>query len=399
MTCVRASNNKRFVISLGGPDRSILIWRHEVELISSSDIENGDDGKSHSSNYSGGSSDGEGVMISADLSKEIADVGIRSPLQEAVNHNCSNDEIVDLIEASMPTSGGDDFMAVKPWKSAISEPTVWNRKDSQGSTDVDLTLQWVHGYRSFDCRNNLRYSAAGKIVFTAATIGVAYSKATGKQQFLQGAHNDEVLGIAAHPNGQIFATGEAGNKPTIIVWHSQDMRVLARIEGAHERGIPLLAFSTRGNLLASIGLDGNNTLVLHDWANGIEIMRTPTEIGKIFSLSFLDNPNLIELPASIGGGGSSSSSSASSSSSSSSASPDIIVTGGEKHLKFWWSQGQNVKSQRGLWGKEKALKRDTIMCVASAYPKTCVTGSVNGNLVVFRAAGDKDFKVQKLTNI
>jgi hypothetical protein len=56
------------------------------------------------------------------------------------------------------------------------------------------------------------------IVYNTAALAVAYNKGTGKQQFLKGAHIDEVLGICRHPAGQIFATGEAGRCPSIIIW-------------------------------------------------------------------------------------------------------------------------------------------------------------------------------------
>jgi hypothetical protein len=56
------------------------------------------------------------------------------------------------------------------------------------------------------------------IVYNAAALAVVYNKAAGKQQFLRGVHADEVIGIASHPAGQIFATGEAGRNPSIFIW-------------------------------------------------------------------------------------------------------------------------------------------------------------------------------------
>jgi hypothetical protein len=39
------------------------------------------------------------------------------------------------------------------------EPSYW--ESAPGATDVDLDLKWVHGHRSYDCRNNVIYSASG----------------------------------------------------------------------------------------------------------------------------------------------------------------------------------------------------------------------------------------------
>lgn len=54
-------------------------------------------------------------------------------------------------------SAGEEFMAVKPWKGAIfppSDPPKINTK----KPDSSLTLEFVHGYRGHDARNNIFYS-------------------------------------------------------------------------------------------------------------------------------------------------------------------------------------------------------------------------------------------------
>lgn len=50
-------------------------------------------------------------------------------------------------------------------------------------------------------------------------LAIVYNKGAGKQQFLKGVHTDEIIGICRHPAGQIFATGEVGIKPSIIIWY------------------------------------------------------------------------------------------------------------------------------------------------------------------------------------
>lgn len=359
------SSNRRFAISAGGEDRTILLWKHEIEQVDSSGDELPGGGNSSDSSASSASS-GKNGSRDAEPRKEIADVGERSTLQEAVNQNRPTEEIIQLVKLEASRGDQSKLSAVAPWKSSIVEPTEWT--PTVGSTDIDFELQWIHGFRSHDCRNNVRYSAAGSIVYTAAAVGVVYSKSAGKQRFLQGAHKDEIVGITAHPSGQIFATGEAGRKPTIIIWDSQEMRTLNRIEGVHERGIPLLAFNSRGNILASIGLDTDHSLSLYDWGKGIELMKTRTDSGKVLCMCFLASD--LNAPTNPTGA------------------TDVIVTGGERHLKFWWSLGQNVKSQRGMWGHEgksdRAVRNDTIMCVASGSPGVCVTGSVRGLLLVWQ---------------
>ena len=47
-------------------------------------------------------------------------------------------------------------------------------------------------------RNNLFYSASGKIVYPVAALGVSYDAVTHQQQFMM-EHTDEVISIAMHP--------------------------------------------------------------------------------------------------------------------------------------------------------------------------------------------------------
>jgi microtubule-associated protein-like 6 len=217
-------------------------------------------------------------------------------------------------------------------------------------------------------------------VYNAASLAVVYSKSTLKQQFLLGAHSDEVISISNHPAGQIFATGEVGKNPSIIVWDSKDIQVLCKLEGAHLNGVSFLAFNSKGNILASIGLDETSSLCIHDWMKGIKILTTPTEKGKIFCLCFLA---MDLVPGLIG------SSSGDTNSVINDVTKEVVVTGGVMHLKFWWWQGQNVLSQRALWGRwGREGRKETIICVASAHPSICITGSLSGNIMIW-----KDFKV------
>ena len=40
-----------------------------------------------------------------------------------------------------------------------------------------LTLEYVLGYRAFDCRNNLRFDKSDQIVYHQAALGMVLSKA------------------------------------------------------------------------------------------------------------------------------------------------------------------------------------------------------------------------------
>lgn len=353
--CVRFSYNRRYVVSIGSEDQTILLWKHEIEKFESTDDEK-EDFHSDSSNVSS-NQDQDFDELEVQL---LADYEVRSLLQEAINRNQSTEEISQLINHFRQHGSGEiSSIFGNSWKSSSVEPTKWIR--NAGSTDCDLELEWVHGFSS-SLRNNVRYSAAGEIIFTAASVAVIYSKALGKQKFLQGAHKDDILALASHPSGQLFATSEVGRRPNITIWNSKDVRIMQRIENVHSKGVSLLAFSSSGHLLASIGMDGDSKLALHDWVKGVKLMCTSTIKGRILCMCFLYR-DLLNTENGI---------------------CDIIITGSEKHLYFWWSSGLNVNCQKALWGKER---KDTINCVASGSPGVCVTGSTRGSLVIW-----KDFK-------
>lgn len=70
---------------------------------------------------------------------------------------------------------GDEFMAVKPWLGAIKEPTGYKKQSNANLKPAcSLNLEYVHGYRSKDCRNNLRYVDDNTIVYHAAAVCVVH---------------------------------------------------------------------------------------------------------------------------------------------------------------------------------------------------------------------------------
>ena len=359
ISCARFSFSKKYVISIGSNDRSILLWRHDCELVDDSD----DLADSSGSSSSSAQSDAEGnFKKSMPVGASTASTATVKATSESIKTviSTASSSAIALFKSVSPSSN-----VVRPWKSAFVEPSWMTAK--VGSTDVDVELEWIHGYRH-DGRSNLLFAASGTIVYNVAALAVVYNKATAKQQFLHGAHENEVISIAPHPTGVYFATGDKHPNPTIFVWSSKDMQVLNKISNAHSNGVSLLSFNTKGNYLASLGMDGNNTLCLHDWMKGVEIFRTPTDENRVLCMAFLCGSDL-----------------AKSVQNNTVAEPDIICTGGFKHLKFWWAYGPNVKSQRGLWGKKK---KSTVSCIASASPKICVSGSTDGSLLVW-----KDFKL------
>jgi microtubule-associated protein-like 6 len=97
---------------------------------------------------------------------------------------------------------GDEFMSIKPWMSVIKEPSNYYKDPLNQSKPpmVDLQIDYVYGYRSKDCRNNIRYLKNGSIVYNAAALGVVLDGNSNLQRFFN-KHDDDVLCLDIHPDG------------------------------------------------------------------------------------------------------------------------------------------------------------------------------------------------------
>ena len=45
-------------------------------------------------------------------------------------------------------------------------------KPNPAAPEQDFEVEYVYGYRAFDCRSNLRYTSTGKAAFMAAASGI-----------------------------------------------------------------------------------------------------------------------------------------------------------------------------------------------------------------------------------
>jgi WD40 repeat protein len=164
------------------------------------------------------------------------------------------------------TSGRETMDPPRKWRSLAVEPTDPPPKTAAASLpDVDLRLEWIHGFNGRDTRNSLYYVSGGMLVYPASTVGVLYSPLKQSQAFLQ-AHTDLVRAVAVHPSKRFVATAQQGRRPFISVWQVDSRMEVARIRGAHERGVVCLSFGgPNGSLLATVGADDRHTMKLFDW--------------------------------------------------------------------------------------------------------------------------------------
>lgn len=97
----------------------------------------------------------------------------------------------------MEEDEGDQFMAVKPWLGAIKEPTKPYYKSKGKAPKASLNLTYAHGYRTKDCRDNLRYVSETQISYHTAGVGIVMNieEHPHTQTFFD-AHGDDIISMA-----------------------------------------------------------------------------------------------------------------------------------------------------------------------------------------------------------
>ncbi|KAJ6667049.1 hypothetical protein lerEdw1_019052 [Lerista edwardsae] len=218
--------------------------------------------------------------------------------------------------------------------------------------DDSLKLQFIHGYRGYDCRNNLFYTQTGEVVYHIAAVAVVYNRQQHTQRLYLG-HDDDILSLAIHPVKDYVATGQVGRDAAIHVWNTQTLKCLSLLKGQHQRGVCALDFSADGKCLASIGLDDNHSIVLWDWKKGEKMAATRGHKDKIFVVKC--NPHH----------------------------SDKLVTVGIKHIKFWQQAGGGFTSKRGIFGN--IGKQETMMSVSYGRIEDLVfSGSATGDIYIWK---------------
>jgi microtubule-associated protein-like 6 len=330
--------------------------------------------------------------------------------------------IGDDFFAGAAESGGDEFMAVKPYTGTVksihkqlkkkrqlnkqvkgkSEASAKNKTltDSNGMqvdsvkfaaedftdpgkhpTEARLKLEWVHGYRGSDCRNNVYFGKdANQAVYFTAAVGVKLTtndetgetdgKKIGASQNFAFHHTDDVLSIAVCRNYKeegilIYATGEIGKKPKICVWNPEGMTLLNTLKGFHSRGVNQLAFNKTGQYLLSLGVDDNHSLVVYDWKKNKMIHNSKSHKSKVFAIDFehlLDDDKSTKM--------------------------ENFYSCGDKHILFWVKKGRGYVSKKGTFPKaseekgKKRKKQPILMSVVSIRQETTYVyaGGTDGHI-------------------
>lgn len=170
-------------------------------------------------------------------------------------------------------SGGDEWMANPAWKKTAERMVPKNLVPNSSKPSTTLDLEWVHGYRGFDCRNNIAFlnDSGTQFFFHSASLGVSQDSASNQQRFF-GEHSDDIISMSVfHAKGSntaLVASGEMGKTPAIYIYEWSSATGIfsskSTVKGFHTKGVCQLAFSRDGKYLFSVGVDYSVAMISTD---------------------------------------------------------------------------------------------------------------------------------------
>ncbi|OQS03517.1 microtubule-associated protein, partial [Thraustotheca clavata] len=280
VTNVVWSSKDEYLLSIGGGDRCLFVWKHDAQKIKS--------------------------MKS----------GVASLLSPGKLPSHTQDDEDDELRVTE----GDEFMAVKPWLGAIVPPSKLPVVDNSQPPSTTLKRSHVYGYQAQNASNNVRYLNNNRIVYHVAALGIVYDPVSNSQHFFEG-HDDDIVCLALHPNGNYIATGQMGKIPTVHVWELSGSNCisLACLKGFHKRAVTAIAFSSDGSRLASVGNDDDHSIAIYKWKDGVLLTSGKGERNKVIGIAhYMENE---------------------------------WITFGDKHLTYWVEQGRNITGKKAHLGK------------------------------------------------
>ena len=367
--------NDEYLISYGAGDRAIVQWRHvgpgecagaPEEL--SSDVEEEGLSAPHERDTT--------CRTCAAVSARLDRYGAGAPHYAAVAH----------VGATLTTPGPGcepgSGVLFTPAADAVFIPDGYLREpDALAPPAEALELTFAFGHRSVDARGNVHAVGGPRgLVSHAGAACYLYDRLSHSMKFCVedpaaevGAPPrgpaDAVLCCAAHPGGTLFATGEAGRFPQILVWSAAtpDSMPVARLpRGMLRRGITAITFSRDGTLLAAVDCSpGGARLVLFRWATGAVLGSAAAGAETVLALAW-------------------------------SPFQDYFVSVGLRHCAFWAIDPPRPRfaefsppgaapptSGAGLSARARGVSQ-TCLCATFPAADVAVVGTQDGSVYLFR---------------
>jgi len=214
---------------------------------------------------------------------------------EVKHLNKIKDEVINE-KAYRPTKG-ERAGANKPFIGAIVEPTKHPQHNSKVPNE-DYELEYVYGYRAYDCRQNLHFTASNKITYCAASIGITLDPQSNTQTFFASGystkdstkryHDNDVVCLSINPDRKLVATGQVGLRPILNIWEADTGKFRCKYEMTQRdtRGIMCCAWSIDGKYIAFADRSEKYTVYVIESATGKLIQSESNKGSQIIDIGW-----------------------------------------------------------------------------------------------------------------
>ena len=148
----------------------------------------------------------------------------------------------------------------------------------------------VHGYRGYDCRDNIFFIESDVILYPAAALVIVLNISTHSQRYYLGHHDDvTAVTVQGFPDGSsstapVVASAQIGKQGLILVWDPKTLKNLASFQ-TKQKNVHQLTFLGKA-LLISVAQDCS--VVSLDWRNNKVLANVKGEPAATFALISLD---------------------------------------------------------------------------------------------------------------
>lgn len=190
----------------------------------------------------------------------------------------------------------DESGSVKPWIANIVPPEI-EIVENKDTPAVNLKIEHVFGFRSYDVRQNLFFSDRNHICYMTGAMGVVQNTNDLSQRIFGGlasndegdCHDDDIVSIAIHLGEvSMIATGQRHLKPSIMIWSPLDPSVIFSIfhQSKGTKEVSKLAFDKKGEHIASVGIDPMNSFFVFNIESNSLSWKGESGSNKIFDIQF-----------------------------------------------------------------------------------------------------------------
>ena len=271
----------------------------------------------------------------------------------------------DMLFEEEAVGAGDKFGAVLPFLGALVEPSKHPPINPAEPTE-DYKLEYVYGYRTYDCRQNLFFVAGGKkIVFNVAALGITLDVEANTQSFFGGGtiskatkgtlnqHDDDIICLSISADRKYVATGQVGAMPSLYIWDAETGKLknpksFAKAKAKNLRAFGCCAWSGDGKYVAYTDKSEKRNVYVIEAETGTQVYTEADGGQDIFDISW-----------------------------SKKAGDNRFATAGAKHINFYDLTAKTKKTGTGHGAQ-------SFSCVTFDDNGICYAGGVDGQIYVFK---------------